>query len=112
MKVICCAALIAIVAFPGVSLAGWGAISYNSSTGASGEGHGYPSRAAAQNAALSACGGGCRIINWEQNTCIALATNSSRAWGEGHGYATQAAAVSAAISACGRGCSWREWACR
>jgi hypothetical protein len=112
MKTLYASLLIATLAFPGSAFAGWGAIAFNSSTGGSAEAHGYASRAAAQSAALKACGGGCTIINWEQNTCIAVATNASRHWGEGHGYQTQSAAVSAALSACGSGCTWKEWACK
>jgi hypothetical protein len=111
MKTIYGVTLLAVLALPSAAVAGCGAIAYNSTTGANSESHGYSSRAAAENAALNACGGGCTIINWEQNSCIALATNSSGRWGEGHGYGSRAAAVNAAISACGRGCTWREWAC-
>jgi hypothetical protein len=102
-----CAALLA----PGAAFAGWGAIAYNSATGVSSEAHGYGSLGAAERAALHACGGSCRIMNWEQNSCIAFATNGRGAWGEAHGYGNSNAAVAAAISACGAGCSWQEWAC-
>ena len=103
-----CAALLA----PGAAFAGWGAIAYNQNTGASSESHGYGSLWAAERAALGACGGGCRIMNWEHNTCIALATNGAGAWGEAHGYPNGDAAIAAAVGYCGRpGCAWREWAC-
>jgi hypothetical protein len=111
MKVIYGAVLCAVLALPSAALAGWGATAYNSDTGASGEAHGYGSRGAAERAALGACGGGCSIINWENNTCVALATNSSGHWGESHGYPNRNAAVRAAVSACGAGCTWKEWAC-
>ncbi|MGD0027120.1 MAG: DUF4189 domain-containing protein [Xanthobacteraceae bacterium] len=111
MKVIYAVIVFAALVLPSAAFAGWGAIAYNSATGASSEAHGYSSRAAAQRAALRACAGRCRIMNWEENSCIALATNSSRGWGEGHGYATQAAAIGAAISACSGNCTWKEWAC-
>ena len=112
MRTISALVLSAALLLPGTAFAGWGAIASNSSNGASSESHGYPSLRQAEHAALRACGGGCQIMNWENNTCIALATNGSGAWGEAHGYANSDAAVSAAVSACGVfGCAWREWAC-
>jgi Domain of unknown function (DUF4189) len=110
MKTIYGFVVLATLAFPSASFAGWGAIAYNSSTGASGESHGHGSQAEAENAALKLCGGGCSIINSEENSCIALAT-SARRWGEGHGYATQEEAVNAAHAACNVGCILKEWAC-
>ena len=112
MKTIYGVALLAALVLPSAAFAGWGAIAYNSATGANSESHGYPSRWAAEAAALAACGGGCSIMNWEENSCIALATGSSGRWGEGHGYSTYRRAVRAALSACGRGCTWRQWACK
>jgi len=113
MKVICGVTFFVALAVSSPAFAGFGAIAYNSATGASSEAHGYSSRAEAEEAALRACGGGCTIMNWEENSCIALATNSSGAWGEGHGYATQAEAVNEAISVCGGpNCTDKEWACR
>ena len=111
MKAIYGLMVLATLVFPSASFAGWGAIAYNSSTGASGESHGYGSQAEAENAALNFCGGGCSIINWEENSCIAMAANSARRWGEGHGYATKDEAVNAALAACNAGCSLIEWAC-
>jgi hypothetical protein len=111
MKAISALVLCAALLAPGSAFAGWGAIAYNSYSGASSESHGYGSLGAAENAALGACSGRCRIMNWEQNSCIAFATNGAGAWGEAHGYPNSDAAVAAAISACGGGCSWREWAC-
>jgi hypothetical protein len=111
MKTIFGAALLVALMLPSAAFAGFGAIAYNSATGASSESHGYGSRAAAERAALNACGGGCSIMNWEENTCIALATNASGRWGEAHGYPTRARAVAVALSECGAGCRWREWAC-
>ena len=112
MKTIFSAALLAALVLPNAAFAGFGAIAYNSGTGAASEAHGYGSRAAAERAALNACGGGCSVMNWEENTCIALATGPSGRWGEAHGYSTSGQAISAAISQCGGGCRWREWACK
>jgi hypothetical protein len=111
MKVVSAIALFAALVIPTEAFAGWGAIAYNSSTGRNSEAHGYASLALAESVALKICGAGCRIINYEENSCIAFATNARGAWGEGHGYANSNAAISAALSYCGAGCTWREWAC-
>jgi hypothetical protein len=111
MKIIHTSALFAALILPSTAFAGWGAIAYNSATGNASQAHGYPSRGAAERAALGACGGGCSIKNWEENSCIALATNSSGRWGEAHGYSNHREAVRAALAACGANCRWREWAC-
>ena len=42
--------------------AGWGAIAYNPTTGATAETHGYVALPDALNAAVNACGGGCLIL--------------------------------------------------
>jgi len=111
MKAIAAAVAFAVWVVPGAALAGWGAIAYNSATGAWGEAHGYGTQADAESAALGYCGGGCQIINYEENSCIALATGPGGAWGEGHGYSTSDEAIATALSYCGGGCSWRAWAC-
>lgn len=103
--------MLAGLVFPGAAFAGWGAIAYNPATGALSEAHGYLNLGSAENAALGYCGAGCTIINWEHNSCIALATNASGGWGEAHGYANKLAVTRAAVSFCGTGCVWREWAC-
>ncbi len=112
MKTVFGAALLCALVVSSAAFAGFGAIAYNAQTGASGESHGYGSLGAAEAAALGACGGGCSIMNWEENSCIALATGALGRWGEAHGYSTRGQAVSVAISECGPGCSWREWACK
>jgi hypothetical protein len=111
MKIIYASIVLAVLAFPGAALAGWGAIAYNSATGAMSEAHGYSGQNIAESVALKLCGAGCTIVNWEHNSCIALATNSAGGWGEAHGYRGEAAVTSAAISFCGNNCTWREWAC-
>jgi hypothetical protein len=112
MKIICTTVVFAALAFPCECFAGWGAIAYNSTTGAMSEAHGYASRNIAEGVALKLCGAGCVIMNWEHNTCVALATNSSGGWGEAHGYPNKTAVTNAAISLCGGNCIWREWACK
>jgi hypothetical protein len=111
MKAISAIALCAALVFPTAAFAGWGAIAYNASTGRYSEWHGAGSLGLAESGALGACGAGCTIINYEENSCIALATGPGGVWGEGHGYANSNAAIAAALSYCGRGCGWREWAC-
>ena len=105
--------------FPHAAFAGWGAIAFDPATGASAQAHGYPTRHEALHNAMRSCSGSrCRIINWEQNLCIALATNTRGTndsqgiiWGEGHGFNTLSEAVDAAVSACGVHCAWKECAC-
>ena len=92
------------------AFAGWGVIAYNDATGASSESHGWATYQQAVDEALAFCGFGCRIVNWENSTCIALATGFGH-WGEGHGFATSTDAVSAALMQCGADCAWKEWAC-
>jgi len=111
MKAMSVIALIAALVLPSAAFAGWGAIAYNASTGRYSEWHGAGSLGLAESGALRACGAGCTIINYEENSCIALATGPGGAWGEGHGYANSNAAIAGALSYCGRGCGWREWAC-
>jgi Domain of unknown function (DUF4189) len=111
MKIIHAVVVFAALAFPSAAFAGWGAIAYNSATGAMSEAHGYSSQYTAESVALKLCGAGCTIVNWEHNSCIALATNSAGGWGEAHGYSSEAAVRAAAISFCGNNCIWREWAC-
>ena len=111
MKIIYAVTFFAALAMPGAAFAGFGAIAYNPATSASSEAHGYPSQAAAEQAALGACAGACQIVNWEENTCNALALGPGGTWGEGHGYPDQNAALAAALSTCGADCKWQEWTC-
>ena len=111
MKAIYVAVLGSALVFSSAAFAGWGATALNSSTGAYGESHGYGNRGAAIGAAIRVCGAGCRMINWEHNSCVALATNASGGWGEGHGFSSRGAAERRALAACGAGCSIKVWAC-
>jgi hypothetical protein len=111
MKAISVIAVFAALVIPTAAFAGWGAIAYNSGTGRNAEFHGAGSLAAAESGALRLCGAGCRIINYEENSCIAFAANSRGVWGEAHGYANSSAAIGAALAYCGAGCAWQEWAC-
>jgi hypothetical protein len=111
MKGISALVLSAALLAPGAAFAGWGAIAYNPGSGASSEAHGYATLPDALNAALKACGSGCLIVTWENDRCIAFATNGSGAWGDAFDAANQQEAVAAALKYCGQGCSWKEWAC-
>jgi hypothetical protein len=69
----------------------WGAIALDEGTLATGFGKDYPSRADAERRALALCrraGGsaaGCKVIEAQHNSCIALATSrSENAWGEAY----------------------------
>jgi hypothetical protein len=92
--------------------ASYGAIAYNMGSGAYAPSHGRPSRADAEAAALSSCGAGCKIMNWESDSCIALAGNSSRDWAVSDPYSSEGSAERAAISSCGQTCKVLTWACR
>ncbi len=112
MKSLSTAILIAALVAPGSAYAaGWGAIAYNPSSGASTEVHGQAKLSTALNGALNACGNGCLLVTWEHNTCIAFATNGSGGWGDAFNYSTSALATAAAIKSCGVGCAWKVWAC-
>ena len=111
MKAVSTAILIAALVVPGSAYAGWGAIAYNPTTGASVEAHGQPKLSTALNAALNACGNGCLLVTWEHNTCIAFATNGGGGWGDAFNYSTSALATASAIKSCGAGCTWKVWAC-
>jgi hypothetical protein len=91
--------------------AGWGAIAYNPTTGVATEAHGQAHLSNALNAARNACGGGCLLVTWEHNTCIAFASDGRGGWGDAFNYSTYQEATAAAVSTCGAGCAWRVWAC-
>jgi hypothetical protein len=99
-------ALIAILALPVISSAPleehFGAIAYSSQTRAHGWAQNYPSRDAAEQAALSLCrkhASDCRAVLWFRNACGAFATGTN---GPGWGWAqTQLAADNEALKLCG-----------
>lgn len=90
------------------------AIAYNSSTGKIGYSWGEANSSAAVDAAISACGYGCRWLAWS-DSCVAIATGPNGAYGYSWNWSNWGSAVSAAIDSCnsnGDGpCSWRAWAC-
>ena len=103
-------AVIFALILPQAALANFGAIAYNSYNGRSSQSHGYAFYQDAINTALYACGPGCTIVNWEQNSCIALAAGYGRL-GEAHGFYDANQAANAALYQCGPGCGVVEWAC-
>ncbi len=95
--------LLILALLPGPALAQdyFGAIAYSSRTKAHGWAKDYPSRSAAEKAALESCGkhaDDCSPVLWFKNACGALATGpkgSGWGWGE-----TQPLADSGALDAC------------
>jgi hypothetical protein len=93
----------------------FGAIAYSSQTGAHGWAKDYPSRDAAQRAALSICrkhASDCRAVLWFRNACGALARGPNGpgwAWAE-----SQVAADKQAMELCAKhstGCSVTRSVC-
>jgi serine/threonine-protein kinase len=91
----------------------FGAIAYNTETGASGYSHDYQSRDEAEERALIECGPGCEVVTWFRNACASLATGADR--GYGHAWAeSRAAAERAAIGHCrenSSSCKVAVWVC-
>ena len=90
----------------------FGAIAYNSYSGAYGYSFDYGDRYGAEQRALSECGGGCSVAVWFRNACGALATGPS-GWGAASA-GNRGAAESTALSYCARnsyGCYVKAWAC-
>jgi len=93
----------------------YGAIAYSPSTMAYGWSYDYPSRSAAESAALANCGkqaNDCIVPLWFRNACGALAIGSN---GYGTGWATaRATADSQALTVCRRhtmDCAVKRWVC-
>lgn len=95
----------------------YGAIAYSKSTGAYGYSGDYPTRAIAEERALSECrarGSGCEVVIWFRNACAALATagNGARGWAWSP---TKAKAERSALEYCkkhgGRDCVVLCWSC-
>ena len=94
----------------------YGAIAYDTATGAYGYTYNYGNRASAESAALSRCGRpGCEVRTWFYNACGALSTSNDGGWGSSRGSSRYNAEVKA-LNACrqinpGKNCSIRCWAC-
>ncbi|MFA5949023.1 MAG: DUF4189 domain-containing protein [Hyphomicrobium sp.] len=76
--------------------------------------HSYPSRAAAEQAALSTCPGSCKIAIWVQNACAAIAVGERGAWGTAW-HSNRRHAEQASVVHCrqygDQGCAVRQWIC-
>jgi Domain of unknown function (DUF4189) len=92
------------------AFASYGAIAYDSSANVARNGHGFYTQEDAENAALNACNtavlsvtttANCKVMNWEQNSCIALAADGAGHWGRAQGMQDINSAINGAISACG-----------
>ena len=98
-------ALVLLFAIPSMTLAAdlFGAISYSASTKAHGWSKDFPTRQAAEKAAVASCAKhaeDCKSVLWFKNACGALATGpkgSGWAWDQ-----TQQAADMSAINACAK----------
>lgn len=91
----------------------FGAIAYSPREGIHGYGYNYPTKEAAEDAALQACrsrgGQACRLLIWFGNACGALAESNDR-----FGYAwslNRLAAESEAVAKCGGGCTLTQSVC-
>lgn len=76
--------------------------------------HSYPSRAAAERAALSTCPGSCKIAIWVNNACAAIAIGESGGWGAAwhpNRKRAERASIANCASAGNQGCSVRQWIC-
>ncbi len=91
----------------------YGAIAFSTGSGAHGWANDYGSRGGAENAALSQCGRGCRVVIWFKNACGALATASDNSYGTGWS-GSRRAAEAIALRNCnerGGGCRILRWVC-
>ncbi len=106
----------ALLLFPSLAWADFGAIAFSQDTGAVGYSYGATSRRAAENRAISGCAKhayDCRTVLYFNNACGALAI------GENYGYGVawntnRNAAQNNALRACQRnddGCYVIRWAC-
>ena len=91
----------------------YGAIAYSPSTKANGYSYDYPSRAAAENNAMSRCDAeDCKIVMWFREACGAVAAGAD---GYGASWAsTRSQAEAKAIAECGKytsGCATAVWTC-
>lgn len=114
-KIILIALSFASLTVSAQAFANYEAVAYNAQTQTWGTARGYWSAQAAVDAAIQACGYGCRWLAWSENGCVALANNPAGDYGWAYGYSNPTDAVNGAVSACnthGTGwCTWRAWAC-
>lgn len=90
----------------------FGALAYNSRTGAFGYAIDHGSRQSAENGALRECGSGCSVAVYFRNTCGAYAVGAKG--GTGYAFGTRDQARNTAVKNCSKydnGCVVKVWAC-
>ena len=110
-RVVLAAALIAGLS-ASASAVKFGALAYNSRTGAIGYAIDHDSRQSAENRALRECGSGCGVAVYFKNTCAAYAVGAKG--GTGYAFGTRDQARNAAVRNCSKydnGCAVKVWAC-
>ncbi len=101
----------------GQAEAAFAALAFSPADGSHGRSHGFATRAQAERAAMQFCrnagGRDCRVVNWAQNSCAALAVGRNNGWGTFGGASRQVAERRALASCSGRttGCQLRAWTC-
>ena len=87
----------------------WGAIAYNSKTGAYGYAIDQRTKRDAETAAFNQCGSGCGMIKTFRDACGVVAVGGKRTVYESG--ASREIAESKAFGKCGEGCTVKVWAC-
>jgi len=87
----------------------WGAIAYDSKTGAYGYAVDQKTKREAESAAFAQCGSNCDLVKSFRDACGAIAENPKRfAWDTG---ASREIAEAKALKKCGDACTIKVWAC-
>jgi uncharacterized protein DUF4189 len=87
----------------------WGAIAYDSKTGAYGFAVDVKTKREAESGAFAKCGSNCDLIKTFRDACGVVATGGKRVtWETG---ASREIAETKAMKKCGDGCSIKVWAC-
>ena len=87
----------------------WGAIAYNSKTGAYGYAIDVKTKRDAETAAFNQCGSGCGLIKTFRDACGVVAVDGKRVTYESG--ASREIAESKARAKCGESCTVKVWAC-
>ena len=86
----------------------WGAIAYNSKTGAYGYAVDQKTKRDAETSAFNQCGSGCGMIKTFRDACGVVAVGKRVVYEAG---ASREIAESKAMTKCGDACSIKVWAC-
>lgn len=87
----------------------WGAIAYNSKTGAYGYSVDVKTKRDAETEAFRQCGSNCDLIKTFRDSCGVVAVGGKRVtWETG---ASREIAETKALKKCGDGCATKVWAC-